>query len=235
MPAWLRDLLLESPIPPSRWMPSRTERLADARLTLRRRFGAARSGPARPSHRLRDLGSAYPLASGTRFVSGESIEADLEADITSVNPPILQGWAYLLFVVAAAVALLGMGTLKQGGDIPLVVLELIGAPIGWLLALVAWGFGQRTIELGADGVHVRRWTDVWSRRTGRRLGPPDALRASLVDDGSVVLDGTAGPIRVGTRTWGSTARADLVDELPTWGVDCDFGRHHGHRRAAHRR
>jgi hypothetical protein len=215
-------------------MPSRTERLADARLTLRRRFGQARGGPARPSHRLRDLGSAHPLASGTRFVSGESVEVDLEADITSVNPPIVQGWAYLLFAVAAAVALLGMGTLRQGGDTVLAIVELLGAPIGWLLALVGWGYGQRTIELGSDGVRVRRWTDVWFGRPGLRLGSPEALHASIADATAVALDGAVARVRVGIRTWGSTARADLVDELPTWGVDCDFGRH-GHHRAAHRR
>jgi hypothetical protein len=111
---------------------------------------------------------------------------------------------------------------------------MLAAPLGWLLALGAWGALQREIGLGGDGVHVRRWTEVWLGATGSRLGPPESLHASL-DGAWVTIAGPDLRARVGIRTWGSTARADLVDELPTWGVDCDFGRHGGHHRGRRRR
>jgi hypothetical protein len=222
MASWLRDLLLESPIPPSNWMPARSERIANARATLRRRFGQAQDAPPPRAHRLRDLGGAYPLAGGTRYVSGESIEADLEADITSVNPPVVQGWAYLAAIGAAWLFLLGLGTSRQ--DPLRGLLEMAGAPVAWLALQAAWGFGQRMLELQEDGVHVRRWTDVWLRRPGQRLGAPGAVRARLYASSAVELIGADATVRIPLRTWSSTARADLVDEVPEWGVDCSFGR-----------
>lgn len=160
----IEDLLLESAAPPSNWMPSRAERLADARDTLRRRFGERREELRRPSHRLRDLGSAHPLFSGTRIVSGEQIEADLEADVTTVNPPVLQGWAMIVLVVVGGAMFVGLGALVRSGPWSgwQVALGLIvGAPFVWVVLLLAWGFGEHVVELDGDGVHIRRWTDVW--------------------------------------------------------------------------
>lgn len=239
MLTWLRDLLVESPVPPSNWMPSRSERLADARLTLRRRSGEAR-GTARPAHHLRDLGSAHPLASASRFVSGEEIEADLEEDISTVNPPTIPGWAYVAFAITALAVVVGIGTIRQGIDPALGSSEVLGAPIAWLLAMGFWGAGQRTLELRADGVRLRRWTDAWLGRPGMRLGRPDELRATLLSHAVVVLSGPGTTARLSISSWGSTARADLVDELPIWGIDCDFGQHQAHhhgrgRRARNRR
>jgi hypothetical protein len=230
MPTWLRDLLFESPIPPSSWMPSRAERLADARITLRRRFGKAGGTPAPPAHRLRDLGSAHPLASGTRYISGESIEADLEEDITTINPPIVQGWAYLAFVLASAMLLVGMASLRTGEPLPVAIVKLAAGPVLWVLVVAAWGFSQRSIVLTDGGVHVRRWTDTWLGREGIRIGDPALLRARLAAGPAVVIEGSRPPCRVSMLAWGSSASDDVVDELPAWGIDCDFGRHRGHRR-----
>jgi hypothetical protein len=225
MPAWIRDLLLESPVPPSSWMPSRAERLADARDTLRRRFGQQRFTSTRAAHRLRDFSSAHPFASGTRYVSGQAVEADLEADITSVNPPVIQGWAYLLLPFVAAGMVVGIGLAGRPDQLGPAILGLLGAPAAWLLVLVAWGSGQRAIELGEDGVRVPRWTDIWLRRPRSSLGGPETLRATLDGGRTLVIDGPDGDVRLSIRTWSATARADMHDELPIWGIDCRFGEH----------
>jgi len=227
----IEDLLLESAAPPSNWMPSRAERLADARDTLRRRFGERREEVRRPSHRLRDLGSAHPLFSGTRIVSGEQIEADLEADVTTVNPPLLQGWAMIILVVVGGAMFVGLGALVRSGPWSgwQVALGLIvGAPFVWVVLLLAWGFGEHVVELDGDGVHIRRWTDVWLGRAGQRIGSPDGLHATLPRPFQLVIAGAAGSVRLGLRTWPPSARADAIDELPLWGIDCDFGRHRHH-------
>lgn len=71
--------------------------------------------PARPSHHLRDFGGAHPFFGGSRIVSGDEIEADLETEITTVNPPIAQGWMVGLGAVAFIVALIGVNAWWIGG------------------------------------------------------------------------------------------------------------------------
>jgi hypothetical protein len=231
---FIEDLLLESPVPPSNWMPSRAERLADARDTLRRRFGEKHEQAQRPAHRLRDLGSAHPLYSGTRIVSGERIEADLEADVTTANPPILQGWAVILLVVVGGSMLAGLVALRRSGwEVALAL--FVGVPCAWVLLVVLSACGQRVIELGVDGVRIRRWTDVWLGRPGRGLGSPEELHATLPHPYHLVIAGKAGSVRLGLRTWPPSARADAIDELPIWGIECDFGHHRHHHSRRTRR
>ncbi len=236
---WLRDLLLESPVPPARWMPTREERLADARQTLRRRFGEQAEEQHPPSHQLVDLTlSAHPFPSAVRYVPGESIEADLEADITSVNPPILQGWALALLVVVCIEVFFGLAAFARPSsvDVPTVLLELLGAPLIWLGVVLLWAAVQQTIELTERGVRTRRWVEIWTRRRGRQLGQPGLLHASLHRPFDLRIDGPEGSVSVSVRTWRASARADLIDELPLWGIDCDFGRHrHHHERGRTRR
>jgi hypothetical protein len=226
VPDWLTDLLLESIAPPSNWLPSRAERLADARQTLRRRFGAARELGARPSHHLRDFGSAHPLFGGSRVVSGDEIEAAMEVEITTVNPPSAQGWIVITGAIVFVVELFmvkGLVTTPRTG-VDAVASAAIG-PLVWLAAIAALGWFERSIELNESGVRVRRWTDRWLGRAGFAVGPPEGLVARLDDPVSLILRSSGGSIRVSLRLWPHTARQDLVDELPIWGVDCSFDRH----------
>lgn len=237
VPDWLDDLALESVVPPSNWLPSRAQQLADARLTLRRRFGLMKEKPARASHHLRDFGGAHPFFGGSRIVSGDEIEEDLEAAIPTVNPPIAQGWMVALGAVAFIVALIGIsglwagGTSREGSTAGLVTLVAV---IGWLglVMLVAWL--QHVIELELDGVRIRRWTDGWLRRPGIRLGQPEMVRATLTSPLRLRLESDLGAASVSLRLWPHSARQELVEEMPIWGVDFDFA-HHRHRPDRHRR
>jgi hypothetical protein len=202
-------------------MPSRAQRLADARLTLRRRFGGAREASARPSHHLRDLGSAHPLSSGTRVVSGDEIESDLELDITNVNPPIAQGWIVLTGFIVGLVALFGLKAIVDGESIATAVAVIAI----WLVAVGVVGYLERAIELDETGVAIRRWTDRWLGRRGIELGPAGDVAAGLTDATTLEMSSSRGRAVVDLRPWGPTARQDLVDELPIWGIDCAFDRH----------
>jgi hypothetical protein len=242
---WLADLLLESVAPPPVWMGSRAERLADAHLTLRRRFGLQRETGARASRRLRDFGSAHPLVGGTRIVPGDEIEAELELEITTVNPPVAQGW---IVATGAILLIVELFTLRQIVADPLHPIPLstfaifFGAPLLWLAAIGVVGWFEHEIELTESGVVVRRWTDRWLRRSARTVGPPAEVKAWLESPFELALSGASATVEVSLWLWPQTARQDLVDELPIWGIDCEFDRHrHRHdrpgrrRRAQHRR
>jgi hypothetical protein len=217
-------------------MPSRSERLADARETLRRRFGEEREAPRHPSHRLRDLGSAHPLFSGTRIVSGEAIEADLESDITTINPPILQGWAYLLLPLVGLSMFLGLLAMDREPSDALTGLALLaGGPVVWFCLIGAWGVVERGLVLDADGIWVRGWTQGWLRRSGIPVGLPGTVHVRRGDKNQLALEGPVGRVTVSLRWWPSSALADLHDELPLWGVTAELGEHPGRRHRRHRR
>jgi hypothetical protein len=230
IPDWLDDLLLESVAPPSNWLGTRAQRLADARLTLRRRFGAAREAPAARSHALRDLGGAHPLFAGSRIVGGDEIEADLELEITSINPPVVQGWIVAAGVIVFIAELLLMKQLfaDAGASAARGFATVVVVPLVWLALIALVGWFERDVELDEGGVAVRRWTDRWLRHPGLRLGQPNDLTARLDGRFGLVLASPQRTIRASTRLWSQTARQDLVDELPLWGVDCTFD-HHRHR------
>jgi hypothetical protein len=235
---WLADLLFESVAPPPVWLGSRAERLADARMTLRRRFGLQRETSVRASHRLRDFGSAHPLFTGTRIVPGDEIEAELEQDVTTVNPPVAQGWIVATGAVLLIVELFALKRLVTEDQGPTSVgtfAMLFGAPLLWLAAIAVVGWFEHIIELTEDGVVVRSWTSRWLRRPGRHLGPPDAVTARLERPLELVLSSPMASVEISTWLWGQTARQDLVDELPIWGIDCAFDAHrHRHDRPGRR-
>jgi hypothetical protein len=222
---WLTDLLLESPAPPANWVPSRAQRLADARITLRRRFGLARGTAGRRPHYLHDLNRVHGVFGSSRVVSGAEIEADLESDITSINPPIMQGWILGATLVAGWLALVGMADLGAPGTGRAGWLLIGQGLAGWLILVCSVAWVQRVIDLDDDGVHVRRWTDVWLRRQGRLLGPPSLVTARLDSPSQLIIEGPGERCRLRLWLWPASARADLVDELPAWGVDCTFERH----------
>jgi len=231
IPDWLNDLLLESVAPPSRWLGTRAQRIADARLTLRRRFGQASETSARRSHHLSDFGSAHPLFGGTRVVSGDQIEAELELDITSVNPPVAQGWivgAGAIVFFAELLLTKRLFSLQPGESAAGALATILAVPLAWLALIAVLAWFERDIELDEQGVAVRRWTDRWVGRRGLRLGQPETLEARLDGPTTLVLASTNQTIELSTRLWPHTARQDLVDELPLWGVACTFD-HHRHR------
>ena len=229
MPDWLDDLALESVAPPPVWLPNRAARLADAGTVLARRFGRARPGSNRPPHFVQDTTPGL-YGFGGRVISGAEVEADLEEVLTTINPPIAQGW------IAASGLILWIASLQQlptliATPAATIVPELgrVAAPIVlWLLAVLLVASRQMTIELGDDGVTTRTWLARWLRRPRRRLGRPDAIRARLISRLHLELETPVGPAEVSLALWPHTARQDLVDDLPLWAVDCEFG-HHRHR------
>jgi hypothetical protein len=231
----LRDLLLESPIPSSIWMPTRSQQLADAGLTLRRRFGQARV--SRRAHRIRDIAPSHLPGMGVRSISGETIEAELEEDITAINPPTIQGWAWLLLVPVGLVMLLGLGRIAAF-DWATGLLLLAAGPAAWALLVFVWGVAQHEVALNESGIALRRWSDQRLGRPGVALGYPGEVRA-IVAERDVTLRGPRGASVLHLWLWPPSAIADLHDKLPAWGVDSDDfsdpDHHHRHQRHHHRR
>lgn len=206
---WVRDLLLESPVPPGNYLPDRQARLSMGRAILRG------GRPYVPSGRLRDLGSAHPLLAGSRVVGADSIAAELEADLRALNPPITQGWMLGWLTVATIIAFLvarsGGGQLLSG----LAVFLVLGLVLGG--SVVLWSRRMQTIELHGDNVVVRSWLAARLGRPGYDIGPAEALRADL--DGTVLrIEAGDGPVLVATGAWPTTARDDIADKLPIWGL-----------------
>src|SRR5262249_14953921 len=146
----------------------------------------------REPYRLDDLTSTHPFLSATRFVSGEDIEAELEAEVTEINPPIIQGWAYLLLPVVGFAMLYGLAYFGNPVDPnPLPgVLGLFGAPLAWFGVVGLWGSPVRGIFLDERGVWVRSWTSAWLRRPGMPLGRPADVSAKFTDPMDLLIVGT---------------------------------------------
>ena len=234
MPDWLDDLALESVAPPPVWLPNRAARLADAASVLARRFDRAGGASNRPSHHVRDTAPGL-YGFGTRSITGGEVEADLEAVLTTINPPIAQGWIVASGALAWIVSIEQLPeVLRTPSSAILPALIRLGAPIVlWLIAIVLVAGRQITIDLDEVGVSTRSWLDRWLRRPGRRLGRPEALRAALTSRLHLELDSPGGRDGISLALWPHTARQDLVDDLPLWGVECEFGRHR-HRPARRR-
>ena len=154
---------------------------------------------------------------GTRVVSGSEIEADMEEDLTTVNPPVLQGWAAIAMVAAIAGEVVGLVVLAAG-DLPRALALFIGSAAAWFIALGVVGAFQREIALGSSGVVVRRWTDVWLDRPGERLGEPSGVRIGHVGAHRIDIVGDHQTMTFDTRLWPRSAREDLAEEPPLWGV-----------------
>lgn len=236
MPDWLDDLALESVAPPPVWLPNRAARLADAASVLARRFGRAGGASNRPSHHVRDTAPGL-YGFGTRSITGAEVEADLEAVLTTINPPIAQGWIVASGALAVIVSIEQLPeVLRTPAPSILPALIRFGTPIVlWLLAVLLVAGRQRTIELNEGGVSMRSWLDRWLRQPGRRLGRPEAIRAALTSPLHLELETPEGLDSISLALWPHTARQDLADDLPLWGVDCEFGRHrHRPERRRHR-
>jgi hypothetical protein len=155
----------------------------------------------------------------------------MELEITSVNPPVAQGWIVGIGAIVFIVDLFMLNWLiddRTPGAGPTAAAIGVAVPLLWLAAIGVVGWFERLIELDEGGVRVRRWTDRWLGRPGTELGPPETISARLDDPISLVLESPNATSKVSLRLWPQTARQDMVDELPIWGVDTEFG-HHRHR------
>ena len=233
---WLSELLLESPVPPSSWMPNDTERRAQARLVIERMGEPQRSAHlSLKPHYLRDTGWAYPFNSATRVVSADEIEDDLAESLRRLNPPVIQGWAAGLagLTVLAQVLAIPAAT-GTAPDAPMGLAVLLLAPIAWLALVLLGGLLETEIVLGRDRVTLRSWTQAWLRRPGRALGDPATLRARI-GLGRIRFSGPATSASVSLRLWPPSARRTMADDLRAWGLGATQGRrrrrrHHGGRR-----
>ncbi len=97
------------------------------------------------------------------------------------------------------------------------LLLFVGAPIVWLIAVAFGGFFEREVELQANTVAIRRWTEVWLRRPGHHLAPASAVRATVTPRGLRLAAGVHAE-QVATRLWPSSAIDEIKDDLQIWGV-----------------
>jgi len=151
---WVADALLGSPIPPPRWLD--------------------------PRHAGRGWTSRYGgYFSDTQHVSGKRISEELGELNACVNPPVVQGWAWLLAIAALSVMTFGLLQIRidavSGSGILLLVLPF---PI-WFLAEWLAAFASHDVELRDGEVYLKRWTDVWLGRHGRCVGRLESIHAAL--------------------------------------------------------
>lgn len=234
---WLAELLLESPVPPPRWLPDRNSRRARARDIVRRILAGQGRHPAwHAGHTMVDLTVMGGYGSA-RTVSGQEIQDAVENQLTHLNPPIVQGWSMAAAVgvcVATLFILRGAFLAQRSADLGF-GFELLAAIMGaWLLVSPAIGWNERELELCDHGVAVRRWTDIWFHRPGRILGLPTTLVA-VVHPNALILSGPDSLAAVSLRLWPASARMAIHDELE--GCEVNFGHRPGdshHRRKNHR-
>jgi hypothetical protein len=162
-------------------------------------------------------------------VAGGRVRAELTALATCVNPPVIQGWAWCLALVGAAVVILGFIGLGHHGAGDGGAIAMVLAPIpAWFAAVLLGGFLSHDVELKGGSVYVRRWTDVWFGRAGSRVGSCLSLHAVLSCGSHLQLAGDAGVAVVSMAMWPSSTRQALEERFERWGVALEFpGRHHG--------
>jgi hypothetical protein len=203
--SWVADELLGSPIPPPRWLD--------------------------PRHG-RDGWSAPPAGyfSGPMHVSGGYIQAELEALYSCVNPPVVQGWAWILALLGGASVFAGFVSLRHdgAGDPRAMVLVLAPLPL-WFAAVVIGAFFAHDVELREGSVCVRRWTDVWFGRPGRLVGSRASVHAVLSCGSHVHLEGDGQVVVVSMAMWPGSSRQAIEERLERWGIELEFpGHHHPH-------
>ena len=112
--------------------------------------------------------------SGSMSVGGGYIDAEVEAALTQLDPPIIQGWAALVAagtILAELVALRLVGLDNQQAARTGLLL-IVGAPIVWLIAVAIGGFEREVEWRQADAVaRSPRWTE-----DGTPSGPSTAMR-----------------------------------------------------------
>ncbi len=225
---WFVDAMLESPIPPPRWLGKDSPE--DVPFTLQ---------DAAP-YTIPQLG----VSEIVRTVSAAEIRAEREDLRAHINRPVLQGWAFWL-----AIGVIGFDVFDliqvRGADGPAVTLWLVlfaAAPIVWFGLVLAAGRANRVIELQGRTIVVRSWLDAWFGRTGTILGPADKVAISVDPADLVSLNGPLSEARISIFLWPSSSRHDLGHHLSSWGAQVEGAdrlhrrprRHHGGHRPRRR-
>jgi len=183
------DALLGSPIPPPNW---RNERFA---------------GSGWKSRRGRRAGRAY-------YVHPQEIQAALAETRTHTNPPVVQGWAWLLafaLLVAEGAGLLGF----RGSRGSAVSLVLVLAPLPlWFAAVTAVAAVSRDVDVRDDAVFVRSWLGEWFGLAGRPIGSVASVRIVRLSESRIRLSGDAGEAIVWLGLWPGSSRDALERRLP---------------------
>jgi len=171
---------------------------------------------------MRDLGRAHPLIGASRSVPADAVAAAVDVDIRTINPPVTQGWMVALLAFASVPVLLGLAEVAgRDRDIGHAAALLVG-PVVVALAVIALASARLwMLELHDGAVLARTWLAARLGRRGRDLGPASALRSDLLGD-TLALHGPHGGIRLSMLGWPPSARLDVFDELPIWGVDAPF-------------
>jgi len=205
---WLADALLGSPIPPPHWLD--------------------------PRHGGTGWVSPYGgYWSARHHVPAGRVRAELGELHSCVNPPVIQGWAWILAIVGIVVALLGFRTLRVDGSGSAAGLAMVMLPMPlWFAAELIAAFFSFDIELRDGVLTVRRWTDVWLGLTGRVVGTRETVHAALSCGSHLQLEGDVGSHIVGMEMWPSSSRLALEERLEDWDIELEFpGRHHVHHPA----
>jgi hypothetical protein len=215
---WLGELLLESVAPPSSYLPSRREKLRMAGRVLR---GGSETRQEVTTATLQDLAPIQPFGR-PRVVSAQSIADELEEDLRTINPPVVQGWMALLLGIALIASVYSLGWVMEVRDVDGRLLRgivLVLPEVAWLLVVTLACARMRELELDGDRIRLRRWLDYHLHRPGADLGPADDVGPEL--DGSTVrLFMPAGETRISMLGWPPSARVDAAEELPIWcGLD----------------
>ena len=198
----LVDALLGSPIPPPNW---RNERYA---------------GSGWKSRRGRRAGRAY-------YISAREVQVELAEAGSHTNPPVIQGWAWLLALVSAAVEVLGLIWLHDGG-FPALLMVVAPLPL-WFAAVGAAAAISFDVDVRDDSVVVRSWLGEWFDRPGRQIGSIDSVRLVEMAGSHARLAGDLGEAVLSTVLWPTSSLVALTNRFAR-GRPADGRRTSGHRR-----
>ena len=207
--SWLLDRLLGSPVPPPRWLDPRHRHTGW--VAPRQYFYFGWSTPS-------------------YYVPPDRVQAELDELGSCVNPPVVQGWAWLMALVGVAVALLGLRGIRVSGGGDGLSMLLVLAPLpAWLLLVWIGAFFSHDVELRAGTVYVRRWTDVWLGRRGTLIGPRSTVHAAQSCSNHLQMAGDSATVTVSTTMWPTSSLQSLEDHFEGWGIQLESpGHHHSH-------
>jgi hypothetical protein len=127
----------------------------------------------------------------------------------TVNPPALHPW----LLAAGAVSLAGVGLcavkmteLRVGTEgWKASILAIAICIVGWVVVSAIFWFEERQLVFESDALIIRRWTDLLTRRPGRRVPLIGALRARIFTSGlgysAVRMKAGEANLRVTTYLW----------------------------------